>query len=87
MKKLLHIIVCFLLAIGAQSVKAQNNETNYSVTVYTSESKSETSFEEKHPLCNSLNSSWNMFQAHYRRVSKVSTGFSGQAVEIHTGHL
>ena len=83
MGKLFNIIVCVLLAIGAQSVKAQNNETNYTLTVYTSDSKSETSFDEKHPLCGSLNGSWNMFHANYRRVSKISTGFSGQAVEIY----
>jgi len=83
MKKLINIIVCFLLAIGAQSVNAQEKEKHYTLTVYTSVSKSESSFDEKHPLCNSLNCSWNRFQANYRRVSKVSTGFSGQAVEIY----
>jgi len=83
MKKLFNIIVCVLLVIGAQSVKAQNNETNFSVTVYTAYSKSETSFDEKHPLCGSLNGSWNMFHSNFRRVNKMSVGFSGQAVEIH----
>ena len=87
MKNLFNIIVCFLLASGTQQVKAQKEvsvtEPHYTLTVYASLSKSETSFDEKHPLCSSLNSSWNMFQVNYRRVSKVSTGFSGQTVEIY----
>ena len=83
MKNLFNLAVCFLLATAAHSVQAQNKETHYNLTVYTSVSQSETSFDEQHPLCSSLNGCWNMFHANYRRVSKVSTGFSGQAVEIH----
>ena len=87
MKKLFNIIVYFLLALGTQQVKAQkqvsDKEAHYILTVYASVSRSETSFDEKHPLCSSLNGCWNAFHANYRRVSKVSTGFSGQAVEIY----
>lgn len=87
MKTFFYLFVCLLLATGAQSVKAQQDasgkEMHYMLTVYTSVSKTETSFDEKHPLCSSLNSDWNMFHSNFRRVSKVSTGFSGQTVEIY----
>ena len=80
MKNLFKLAVCLLFAVGLQSAKAQNHLT---LTVYTDASNSESAFDEQHPLCNSLNGCWNMFHANYRRVSKVSTGFSGQTVEIY----
>ena len=80
-------IACFLIVSGLQPVKAQqylsDNETHYTFIVFTSDLKSETAFEENHSLCSSLNDSWNMFNDNYRRVSKVSSGFSGQVVEIY----
>ena len=80
-------IACFLIVSGLQPVKAQqassDKETHYMLTVYSSASKSETAFEEKHSLCSSLNDSWNMFNDNYRRISKVTSGFSGQVVEIY----
>ena len=87
MKRLFFIKVCIIIATGILPISAQKSsageENRYSLTVYTSISKSETSFDEQHPLCSSLNGCWNMFSSNYRRVSKVSTGFSGQTVEIH----
>ena len=85
MKNLFYVLTGFILIAGVSPICAQKSasdkETHYTLTVYNDNSQSNT-FDEEHPLCNTLNGSWNMFSTNYRRVSKVSTGFSGQTVEI-----
>ena len=71
------------LVLAQSQQTTSDKESHYSLVVYTTISKSETVFEEKHSLCSSLNDSWNAFNENYRRISKVSAGFSGQVVEIY----
>ena len=85
MKKLFFIIPCLFLMTKGMSVWAQassDKEMHYTLMVYNDTSKGNTVFEENHPLCNTLNNRWNMFITNYRRIYNVSTGFSGQTVEI-----
>ena len=62
---------------------SSEKESHYTFIFYAAASKSETAFEEQHTLCSSLNDSWNAFNENYRRINKVSSGFSGQVVEIY----
>lgn len=86
MKNLFYILIGFILMAGVSPICAQENtsdkETHYTLTAYNANYTSN-AFDEEHPLCNTLNGCWNMFNTNYRRVSKISTGFSGQTVEIH----
>jgi hypothetical protein len=76
----------FLLLWKGIPVTAQqtslNKEMCYTLTVYGKIPEIDVAFEEKHPLSNTLNSCWNTFNKSYTHVYEVSTGFSGQTVEI-----
>jgi hypothetical protein len=81
------MIIGFFIMTGMSPICAQENtsdkKTHYILTVYNVDSTFGSSFDEPHPLSGALNESWNAFNANYRRVYEVSTGFSGQAVEIY----
>jgi len=86
MKKLFLIVIGCIIMSKVSCLYAQktisDNSTHYTFMVY-NVAHQPTVFDEEHPLCHSLNDCWNIFNTTYRRVSKNSTGFSGQTVEIY----
>jgi hypothetical protein len=80
------LIAAWILALtgfgsaGAQDVPTDG--TTYTLTVYNSDPAPAPAFEESHPLSNTLNTGWSLFNTNYRRVNVVATGLSGQTVEI-----
>jgi hypothetical protein len=78
-------ILFFLFWKGTQVTAQQastDKEMQYILTVYGKIQETDTVFEEKHPLSNTLNAGWNTFNKSYTRIYEVSTCFSGQTVEI-----